>query len=401
MVLFIFHLMEVGKLLSKWWFIALISLAIGMGSAYLAFDIVFRGIVNLDGEMTSTSPLMVAFLYLSLSGYLVLFICSLLTVAPRHAMVGKGFPGPDALAREGREVKARKGSYDIRVAKYSLVRVYPEDGTFRCLPTSTGFWGIALLCLGPQFVMFAFPFLLYINDKCWRSVNELALKEKEAPAEAEIGTDELVQDSLLRTYVLAREAADIRRASFQDQALILVTISLLAWAVLVMLSAPTIMEGGSLWWFALTTVTIVVLTVSGLLVLRRRSREKVAREEEWARRLYSVMGGTGTTSSIEVLLDACSEVPRWLTLHRKGIWTREPGKTFLTFVLLVAGSNGLLQHDSIWWGYLLLSIAFLALGTSLFSWMAVASWRESRDLRREWEGRMKEMGSLLEPAGRL
>jgi hypothetical protein len=127
----------------------------------------------------------------------------------------------------------------------------------------------------------------------------------------------------------------------------------------------------------------------------------VTREERWAERFYSAIGGTEEgTSPIAVLMDACQEVPRWLSLHRKGIWTREPGKTFLTFILLVAGSNGLMQYGSIWRGFFLLSVVLLVLGISLFSWMAIAARTETRDLRREWEDQLKEMGSFLEPEGR-
>ncbi|MBI0582563.1 MAG: hypothetical protein JET69_06075 [Methanomassiliicoccales archaeon] len=393
--------MEVGKLLSKWWFVALSSLAIGMPLAYLAFALVFGGFVNMDGETPSSILLMDALLYLSLNGYLILFICSLLTVFPRHAIAGKVFPAPDALVRGGREVKVRKGSYDIRVAKFSAIRVYEDTGTFRCLPTSTGLWAIALLSLGPQFVLFAFPLLLYIHEKCWRSVNDLGLNEKRSLVEAEKGIDDLIKDSLWRTYALSREAADIRRESFQDQALILVAVSLLAWAVLVMLGAPTILDQDSPWPLCVGTMAIAALAVSCFLILRKRSRRLVSIEERWAERIYSAIGGKEEgTSPIAVLLGACLEVPRWLLLHRKGIWTREPGKTFLTFILLVAGSNGIMQYGSIWWGFFLLSIALLALGISLFAWMAIMARIETRDLRREWEGRLKEMGSFLEPEGR-
>ncbi|OPX62219.1 MAG: hypothetical protein A4E30_00784 [Methanomassiliicoccales archaeon PtaB.Bin215] len=393
--------MEVGKLLSKWWFVALSSLAIGMPSAYLTFDLVFGGIVNLEGVTTSSSLLMTALLYFSLSGYYVLFICLLLTLAPRHATVGNGFLSPEALLSNGHEVVVRKGSYDIRVAKYSVIRVYEEDGGFRCLPTSTGLWAIALLSLGPQFVMFAFPFLLNIHEKCWRSVKALTFEEKRPPVEAEKGIDDLIDDSLRRTYVLAREAVDIRKASFQDHALILVALSLLAWAVLVMLGAPVIVDHGSPWWLSLGTAAIAVVAVSCFHILRRRSSRLVSREEKWAERIYSAIGGKeGGTSPIAVLLDACLEVPRWLSLHRKGIWNRQPGKTLLTFVLLVAGSNGLMQYGSISWRFFLLSVVLLVLGISLFSWMVITARIETRDLRREWEDRLKEMGSLLEPEGR-
>jgi len=392
--------MEVPKLLSKWWFVALVSLAIGIPSAFLAFKFVFGDFVSLDGAITPSIRLMMISQYVFLGGYIILFICSLLTMAPRH-VVGTGFPGPDTLMREGHKVIVRKGSYDIWVAKYSLIRVYEEDGMFRCLPTSTGLWAIVLLSLGPPFVMFAFFFLVYINDKCWRSVKDLTWEEKKDQVVNEIGIDELLKDSLRSTFALAREAADVRRASFQDHALILVTFSMLAWAVLMVLSAPIVLDRGPPWWFYTGTAAIAATAIAGILILRRRSKRLVAKEEEWAEKLFSTMEGVDAgISPIEVLLDACMEVPRWLSLHRKGIWTREPGKTLLSFILMVAGSNGLMQYGSIWWGFTLFSIVLLALGISLFSWMAIAARTEAHELAREWEDRMKGMDSFLVPERR-
>jgi len=381
----------------------LVSLAIGLPSGYLAFDVAFGHLIeSLPSEMPSIDLLMTVSLYLSLSGYIVLLVCSMLTMVPRHAVDGAGFPRPDALARDGREVIVRKGSYEIRVAKFSAIRVYEEDGTFRCLPTSTGLWAIVLLSLGPQIVIFAFPFLLYINDRCWKSVSALTSEKKNARIETERGIDDLIRDSLLRTYVLATEAADIRRTSFHDHTLILVTISLVAWTALLVLSAPAIVDRGSPWWLSLGSLIIAALGITGFLILRRRSRERIAREDEWVAKLFSAIRGEEIAgSSIELLLDACLEVPRWLSLHRKGIWNREPGKTLLIFILLVAGSNGLMQYGSIWWGFVLLSIGLLAIGISIFLHMVIITGTETRDLASEWEDRMKEMCSLLEPARRI
>lgn len=392
--------MEAGKLLSKWWFVALLSLGIGVPSGFLVIDEVFSGIVAPYVGTSSFDLMRNAPLVLSLSGYFVLLISALLTMAPRHS-IGNGPPGTEAFKMEGCEVLVRNDSYDIRVAKYSVIRVYKTDGTFRCLPTSTGLWAIALLSLGPPFVLFAFLFLLYSNDGCWRAVEDLTWEEEKDRVEEENGIDELMKDSLLSAYALAREAADIRRASFQDHAIILVAFSLLAWAALVALSAPVIVDHGPPWRFSMGTAAIAAVAFSGLLILWRRSRRLAAKEEEWAERLYSAMEGIGAGSSpVVILLDACREVPGWLSLHRKGIWTREPQKTLLSFILMVAGSSGLMQYGSIWWGFVPLSIGLLTIGFSIFLHMAITAGTETRELASEWEERMQEMGSLLEPGGR-
>jgi hypothetical protein len=127
----------------------------------------------------------------------------------------------------------------------------------------------------------------------------------------------------------------------------------------------------------------------------------VKREEAWAARLQSVMRGDEREGSpVAVLLDACQEVPSWLALRREGVWVREPGRTLLVFILLTMGTNAFLQYGSIWWGFRILGIACLASGIYMFAVMRAAARHEAQEMAAEWEGRMKEMDSLLEPQGR-
>ncbi|MBP7086803.1 MAG: hypothetical protein KBA58_01935 [Methanomassiliicoccales archaeon] len=394
--------MEVGRLLSRWWFVALVSLAVGIPSALLVSWYLFQ-----DGYLLppAGSPILQILLtvYLSLSfggGYAVSFTSILLAFGPRHSFREWTVPSPDELEHAGREVTLRKASYDVRVTRSSILRVYEGGTYFRCLPSPNVLWALALVSMAPPIAIVVFPVVLYIHRECWKVLGTLFLTKPAVREEAEERVEDLLRDSLMRTYMLAREAGDIRRASLQDQIIVVATISLLAWAALLALSARTLTAHGSFIGLILGTAAIAALAIGGSLVLRRLNERKVAREEEWAGRLLSVIRGEDKAgSAIELLLLACREVPGWISLHRKGVWTREPGKTLLTFILLLAGSNGLIQYGSIWWGFLLISLALLALGILLFSWMFVTARYEARDLALEWDQRMREMDSLLDPEG--
>lgn len=394
--------MEVGRLLSKWWFVALASLALGSLLGLMAFEAVFHDVLR-SGMIWDSSyrPLFIVTSVLPLFGFFASLIGLLLIMGPRYSVEGLGFAAPNLLMRKGYQVSAKMGSYDVRVAKFSVIRVYEGTHTFRCLPTSNAAWTIAILFLIPQAGLFAFILALYVHRGCWKNLDALTAEKGDAQPKEERGIEELVRDSLMSAYMLARGSADIRRSSFHDRALIVLTLAILSWAVLLAFSAPAIVGDGSLLGLLLGTLLIAAMAAIVFVILRTRSTKKVEHEEAWARRLLcAARGEDGPGSPIELLLDACQQVPGWLLVHRRGVWIREPGKTLLIFLLLMAGTNGIMSYGSIWWGFLIASVACLALGIYLFSIMTITAKFEARDLAREWERRIAEMGSLLEPEGR-
>jgi hypothetical protein len=197
--------------------------------------------------------------------------------------------------------------------------------------------------------------------------------------------------------MLARGAADFRRSQLQDRVLILVVLALVAWTVLLMVSIGNITGQSSLTVLVMGTLAIAAGTTAGALILRRRSRKDIDIEEDWARRMLSVLKDEDQgASAIELLLSACFEMPRWLQAHRKGIWFREPGKTLLIFMLFNLALSAFLQQGSIWWGFTLFGVVCMALGMFLFLKQIVSVNIESRDLARQWERRIGELERILE-----
>ena len=447
--------MEVRKLLSRWWFVALVSLAIGIPATLLVLSLAWRSVIP---SMLSEGPsayrllFMISF-FMIYAGYLISFICLFLTFGPRHVINGGRFLGPDDLVRAGYQVARRKGSFDVRVAKYSVLRIYEGERTFRCLPTSTALWALVIVFMSGQLVVFAFPIILYVHNRCWKGLEAvIGLREVGAGEErflvgghhhrhrpaalageclgdghvdfvdvgaflaVELDRDvviveeggssahderdvaDMVEDSLMGAYLLAREAANIKRSAFHDHVIIIVVFALASWVALLALSVQDIVGDRSFQWLGLGTLLIAVVAITGALILQKRSMEEVKREERWAERLLSaIRKEDGVGSPIELLLCACNEVPRWLAVQRKGIWFREPGKTLLIFILLYLGVSAFLQYNSIWWGFLLFGLICLAIGTFLFLKHIISAGFESRDMVREWDRRISEMDSLLEP----
>jgi len=334
--------------------------------------------------------------FLSICGYLVSFICLPLLIVPRHSIDGGGILGPDDLVRAGFEVTRRRDAFDVRVAKYSVLRMYEGGHAFRCLPTSTAIWAIVLLFMAPQLTIIVFLIALYVHHGCCKGLRGMPVRSG-APAPEERSVEEIIGDSLMGAYMLAREAADVRRSSYNDHALILVILALVAWVALLAICAPDLIEHGSFAWLGLGTLVIVAATAIGVLILRERRSKDVAREETWAKKLLSVIREEeGAGSPIELLLCACQEVPIWLEVRRRGIWSREPGRTLLIFILLNVGVGSMLQYSYIWWGYFFIGMVCLAFGIFLFSYQIVSARFESREIAGEWERKMGEMDSLLE-----
>ncbi|TFG57299.1 MAG: hypothetical protein E4H30_00935 [Methanomassiliicoccus sp.] len=392
--------MEVRKLLSRWWFVALVSLAIGIPATLLVLSLAWRSVIP---SMLSEGPsayrllFMISF-FMIYAGYLISFICLFLTFGPRHVINGGRFLGPDDLVRAGYQVARRKGSFDVRVAKYSVLRIYEGERTFRCLPTSTALWALVIVFMSGQLVVFAFPIILYVHNRCWKGLEAVIVEEGGSSAHDERDVADMVEDSLMGAYLLAREAANIKRSAFHDHVIIIVVFALASWVALLALSVQDIVGDRSFQWLGLGTLLIAVVAITGALILQKRSMEEVKREERWAERLLSaIRKEDGVGSPIELLLCACNEVPRWLAVQRKGIWFREPGKTLLIFILLYLGVSAVLQYNSIWWGFLLFGLICLAIGTFLFLKHIISAGFESRDMVREWDRRISEMDSLLEP----
>jgi hypothetical protein len=384
--------MEVREALSSWWFIGLASIGIGM-----AMPLLFQGYFLI----LWIHSLFLSFYFFFLPYYYISFTCVLLTIIPWHGLDQVTGLHPDELRRAGYEVTMGRGSFDVRVAEYSVARIYERDGkrTFRCLPTASGLWAMALLSLVPGLIIAVFPLSLFIYHRCWKGLKEVTEKMRGMPAPEERGVEALMMDSLAEAYVLAREAADDHRAELQDRSIIIVIFALVGWLALLALSGPYPTEWSSFAWkMGLGTLLLVSIALTGIFMIKRWTRELIEGEERWAERLMAAMRGVGPEgeSTVELLLRACHEVPRWLEVNHRGSWRKEPGKALLILILLDSGVMAIMSYGSIWWGFYLLGGAFMVIGIILLTDHYRRARKVTIELREHWDLKMAEMESYLD-----
>jgi hypothetical protein len=113
------------------------------------------------------------------------------------------------------------------------------------------------------------------------------------------------------------------------------------------------------------TLVIAGATAGGVLLLRRRCQEDIAREEAWAERVLAAMRDReGGSSSVGLLLDICREVPGWLKVRRRGVGTGL--RTPLIVLLSISGGQIMALYGPGWWGAYIIGAELIALGTGLF-----------------------------------
>jgi hypothetical protein len=380
--------MEVREASSKWWVIALVSLAAG-GMTFLLLSVT-------QNYALSSFGWFISLIYCCWASFIT---CVLLIAVPWRTMTDEWTWDPVILSQAGYEVTIRGDDFDLRVAKYSIVRIRVRDGkpSYRTLPTSTGFWAIFLLSFVSFSIGLAFIFLLYIYVQGQEGLRRLVPKLRDIPRPTEHALEELVTDSLTSAYMMARQAADADRSRFHDHCIILATMAILGFGALLILSVQLPFEAGeNVWRLGGGTVLLVTITIVGILALWWRARGTIEEDERWAHRLMIVMKGSvpSDMSAVELLLRAISEMPRWLNAHRRAMWYRRPGMTLLIALLLDQGiillfiGNGL---DLV----RMIGGSLIALGALLLLDQYRRGREESDRLREEWNKKMQEMENVL------
>ncbi|MHC1709010.1 MAG: hypothetical protein AB9819_01190 [Methanomassiliicoccales archaeon] len=385
--------MRVGRALSDWRLIALVSSAAG-GLTYLLLSIT-----------QNYSPSSLGwFIALTYTWWASFIVCILMTVAPWRPLNFEGTWDPVKLRRAGFEVIVRGEDFDLRVAKFSMTRIRVRGGEryFRTLPTSTGLWVIFLLSFFPFFTVLAFLFLLYIYMQAHEGLRTYGPLLKDISRPTEPSVEELVLDSLTSAYMMARQAVDANRSRFQDHCIIMATMAIIGFGALLLSSVRLPFDADEYAWrLGGGTVLLITITIIGMLALWRRARRMAEEDERWANRLMAVMNGAvpEETSAIELLLRAVSEAPRWLNAHRRAMWYRRPGLTLLIALLLDQGTIFLfigIGFDLV----RLLGGGLFAIGVLLLLDQYRRGRKESELLREEWTRKMQEMENVLGLTGK-
>jgi hypothetical protein len=227
-----------------------------------------------------------------------------------------------------------------------------------------------------------------------------AAMETSAAASTPSASDEvrgLLVGSLSSGLHMAEQAYEAQRKAFTDAQVLVALSAFVLWTVLLIglflaLNGLNLLTGR--WETPVIGATSAAFLTGGMLLARTRQRyrPRISRYAEWKDRLGDAMGRAmartvaepGSASSVELLLEASSQVPDWLDAQRKAGLSADPGTAFVVLVLtslcasmivnaLYAALFGNLSVVPIW-----ATIAALLAGITAWIWYR---WRRREDAR--------------------
>lgn len=318
----------------------------------------------------------------------------------------------DALASTlegtGVSVTAMPDAVVARIQSLSMVRFrwrVTDVGTvlsYEVRPTRVGwalFAALVVTAVGSPFAIALAVALGWRARRFARSRGHAALAASAAtstpPPSDEVRT--LLVGSLSSGLRIAEQAYDAQRKAYTDARVLAVLGGFVLWTVL-LVSLFLVLNGVNLltgrWEIPIVGATTgAILTGGALLVAsRRRYGARLSRYLDWTSRLGEAMGREmartaeppSTASTVELLLEASTQVPEWLDAQRKAGLSADPGMAFAILVLsatcasmivnaLYAVLFGNLSTVPIW-----VTVAAILAGIATWIWRR---WRREEDAR--------------------
>jgi len=318
----------------------------------------------------------------------------------------------DALASTlegaGVSVTAMPDAVVARIQSLSMVRFrwrVTDAGTvlsYEVRPTRVGWALLAALvvtAVGSPFAIALAVALGWRARRFARGRGHAALAASAAtstpPPSDEVRT--LLVGSLSSGLRIAEQAYDAQRKAYTDARVLAVLGGFVLWTVL-LVSLFLVLNGVNLltgrWEIPIVGATTgAILTGGALLVAsRRRYGARLSRYLDWTSRLGEAMGREmartaeppSTASTVELLLEASTQVPEWLDAQRKAGLSADPGMAFAILVLSAACASmivnalyavlfGNLSTVPIW-----VTVAAILAGIATWIWRR---WRREEDAR--------------------
>ncbi|MCJ7490125.1 MAG: hypothetical protein MUO87_08330 [Thermoplasmata archaeon] len=319
----------------------------------------------------------------------------------RHKLrVVKGEPGAvlaqltHRLRISGYMVSEKQGVLTVRISTTSAIRISAKpvaDGTiirYRAAATPKGLSIVVFLLIAPFSAILGLAlslFMLYrsavfVNDRIIPRLHQLqTAKDLDAHAD----TREMLIDSLSEGRRLSAEAYEAARSNYHDSIILLVIVGLVSSLAIFTLSYGYVFQDLD------AKIGLIASLLSGVIVgitfalipwriLGRRSRPRVDELEHWTAKLERALHREvavehipdDESSSFELVLESCKEVPEWLRTRRKARMFRDPVSWILIFLLslmafeFAAVGISSLVHDhlsySAWYFGLSAGMGFLA-----------------------------------------
>jgi len=222
-------------------------------------------------------------------------------------------------------------------------------------PTASGWTTLFFLILLSSstygiFFALANAMTVYISARCWYFRRRLPMILSEKRLVRQVPLDETraaLIEALSENHRLAAEAYEARKSNRQDVFAILLLVGIVLFLVLFVAILMTIDGFDDFAQMGLAATLAVVgaaaLTAPLALVALHFSGRKVKEFEFWARQLRDALQREteaspmedGERTSVELLLDAWKELPKWMEARMKTGHLREPGTWIVISILLL------------------------------------------------------------------
>lgn len=304
-------------------------------------------------------------LYLFLFGSEITAVASLLIGSLSRITLGSFEGSPDqirriitySLRREGLLVEERLEDLKIKIDWYNSVRIVinRNDGAteVEAAPDlSTNGWIVAVLLIWSGFFgMAVVPLVL-----AGMSRNAMFADRRIAPlirVQAGVGgegTDidvrAVLVDGLSESCRLSKDAYDAEKSNYQDKVILSFIFPLILWAVIVMVMVAWENNTVTEWSLVLATIATLSFALLSWFLIKRRAIPRLEKLKLWSESLENALKREirgeiprdGERSTFEILRDAYTEIPGWVTILRNSRAYREPVITLLVFSIGISGS---------------------------------------------------------------
>lgn len=328
------------------------------------------------------------------------------------------------IRRTGLQVEEGRDSLTIRLGKTVAVRIrarHSPTGSrvrYQAYATPAG-WGtlitLIVIVWGAPAGMGA---QLYAARKARAYARDVVASlvrgsESATPSRPEEETRVLLISGLSEGHRLAAEAYESLRSAYGDWLVLAGFTGFLVWGVVfaALIAMPPLrpfsMDLQGI--LAASAATGTVTAAALLALVRRRVRPQLIRSRSWSDRLHEALSReTGRIppdiaqpSSVEILLDASSQIPSWMEARRRAGLSGNQAADWVVFIVSVWAAWSLVFGVSELVGGSLLN-AFLGLagglGLVFVAFLLWARWKRQRDAaiartREEWHRRMEALQS--------
>jgi hypothetical protein len=327
------------------------------------------------------------------------------------------------LSSKGYQVRRNGDKINIRFDKWVTMRLSikrsPSGTRFVCrLSPSQDIEVLILLSVLLPFISLIVPplyvFCLYRMDRyCNGYINEALNSGSGASVPAGKDVRSYLLEGLADAHRVANEALRAVKDTVGDSTVLLVALAMISgtFVFFFFYQNSFFSDESKVLWSALGSISITLAGFTfAYYIIKRKENPDINRLEGWVSKLGRRLDEetrsrpfTNSESTVEMLIQANEEMPRWLKLRQKGAWSRYPGAGLLLFFLLtwaatmaINGITGLNYDLSISIAFLIIACSLCLGGIVLLHYVRKWDREEHAGIDREWKDRQAKIVRILE-----